>query len=84
MTYRTPPKKYGKRVAPVLGWMEAHAALNAWRQAGGRLRYTLCAEAAEGEKAQGKGKKKLQTEEMRGIIHNRLICFIKLQKGLRP
>lgn len=47
----------------------ALAALNAWRQAGGRLRYTLCAEAAEGEKAQGEGKKKLQTEEMRGIIH---------------
>ena len=36
MTYRTPPK-YGKRVAPVLGWMEALAALNAlasgWGQA---------------------------------------------------
>lgn len=38
----------------------------------------------QGEKADTKNKNKLQRMEMRGIIHNRLICFIKLQKGLRP
>ena len=53
-------------------------------QAGSWLHCTLCDPMTRCEKDDVKSKNKLQRMEMRGILHNRLICFIKLQKGLRP